>query len=1290
MTIAASGAISSGSASGEFVWSVRETTGSLTEAMSLDPSGDLYLPLLSNDEAETNVIGYDTATGLLSYMSVPSGGFGGETYWDRSSAGVLSTDTPGDNVLLEGDLYFDTEAGTSSAGYLSKYIYWGEAGDWDTYIYESSDDNLELYVGGNALLKFANNSIEVYKASYVENDIYFDNNSGVSFVSRTIYWGDSGDWDTYIYESTDDVLQFYLGASQLLQLSSTTLDIYGAINLHDITTSWNAYVNSQQAAYYHYVYGLGAYGTTYWYHHHGGSQGSSTLTPANADILKERFYAHDGTTTIEVARRETEVSGTPAAGSASGIWKWYVRETTGSLTEAMTLNPDGSLDLPLLANDEAETNVVGYDTATGLLTYMSVPSGGLGGGETYWDRSSAGLITTDTAGDDLAIDATSLFYLDGGTDTYIHEESANLIQVVCNDIAIMDIEEDNVSVNGPVSALAFDGAASSVGYMMAYNGTDAGGSNYRIGISYSRDGYNYYKSANNPIISPVAATWEHDNVKDAALLKVHGIYYIYYTGFGSTDQNQIGLATSSDGVNWTKYSGNPVVTFSDTNNIHRFPTVYYDENEATASKVWKMWYVDANWDIGYAYSADGYSWTKYGSNPVLSRGSGGSWDDANVLPGPVHYKDGTWYLYYGGRDGTWWQIGLATFTDPESTYTKDGSNPIIARRSSAGADLTANLTTGNKVVTIADTSIFEVDEYVWMHDTTVSTQLNRIFSIDSSTQLTLRDAATDDFTTALSAKIRSLYYGSLSPSSIYHDGKEYVLSISAFQILNDLGVTAREHCAVATSTALDSGWGIDFDKGLILQMGNSTDWDEYSAENPSLIPAADDELLNLVSGLTVKEGVPILPSFTTTQRDNIATDVNGMLLYNTTTNTVQAYENSAWVSLSSGGGISWDNGASNRVGTYVDADSINAEANLTFDGSTLTVAGEGQINHVVHGTNALEIDYVGPSVASDATNNDFGFYIDMRLDYDIANTKTDSGSRMGFISAVHIMDTDFLGTLSNQYGALIQYGQHTDAGAGTVTTAYGLRLQYFDLGSATITTKYSIYSGESDPMMYHAGNVGIGVSPSSSYELYVAGADVAVRFESTTGNALFELYGNDSGDDSSIKLDYAGGSSGAEILWQGSSGDSLFIKNSGNTGLEITTAGYPYMVNMRNAAGANYVYWNSGGELTYNTTSDIRLKENIRVWAPDSLLFLRDLDLITYDRKDGSQTNALGWNGTLMEELMPDMTWRDEKDYVNIKDAHFPYHFHRAIQQLGDTQETQAEKIIRLEKRVAELEAQIN
>ena len=81
-----------------------------------------------------------------------------------------------------------------------------------------------------------------------------------------------------------------------------------------------------------------------------------------------------------------------------------------------------------------------------------------------------------------------------------------------------------------------------------------------------------------------------------------------------------------------------------------------------------------------------------------------------------------------------------------------------------------------------------------------------------------------------------------------------------------------------------------------------------------------------------------VPPGTTAQRNGSA--VNGMFRYNTTTNEFEGYQNNAWGAIG-GGGTTINNNADNRIITGSGtADTLEAEANLTYDGSTLSIAGD--------------------------------------------------------------------------------------------------------------------------------------------------------------------------------------------------------------------------------------------------------------------------------------------------------------------------------------------------------------
>lgn len=57
-------------------------------------------------------------------------------------------------------------------------------------------------------------------------------------------------------------------------------------------------------------------------------------------------------------------------------------------------------------------------------------------------------------------------------------------------------------------------------------------------------------------------------ISPSTVVKKNGIYFLYYIGAdgnrstdGDARHRKLGVATSTDGINFTKYSGNPVITF---------------------------------------------------------------------------------------------------------------------------------------------------------------------------------------------------------------------------------------------------------------------------------------------------------------------------------------------------------------------------------------------------------------------------------------------------------------------------------------------------------------------------------------------------------------------------------------------------------------------------------------------------------------------------------------------------------------------------------------------------------
>jgi hypothetical protein len=105
-------------------------------------------------------------------------------------------------------------------------------------------------------------------------------------------------------------------------------------------------------------------------------------------------------------------------------------------------------------------------------------------------------------------------------------------------------------------------------YIMYYNGyQDSGGIQRRIGRATSPDGISWTKDAvNNPVLDMGAlGQWDEDGVWIGSVIKKGTSDYImYYAAFSGTIYG-IGIAESSDGINWTKYASNPILDENDFN-----------------------------------------------------------------------------------------------------------------------------------------------------------------------------------------------------------------------------------------------------------------------------------------------------------------------------------------------------------------------------------------------------------------------------------------------------------------------------------------------------------------------------------------------------------------------------------------------------------------------------------------------------------------------------------------------------------------------------------------------------
>jgi len=219
-------------------------------------------------------------------------------------------------------------------------------------------------------------------------------------------------------------------------------------------------------------------------------------------------------------------------------------------------------------------------------------------------------------------------------------------------------------------------------FRMWFVGLDSGGNLNGIGYASSTDGITWVKNS-NPVITASTSNWEGSYISIGSVFWTGSEFVMYYRGVGgqegsASSHGAVGIATSQDGVSWTKYSDNPVMTTGGPD--ASFLSTPYVIQIGSSYQMWYSWrnpvltYVA----ICYASSTDGKSWVKHESPVLVASGIG---MERYAVYSPTVVYDGTtygmWYTATGNSDGTQTQVEFASSRDG-ITWVKDPSNPIFS------------------------------------------------------------------------------------------------------------------------------------------------------------------------------------------------------------------------------------------------------------------------------------------------------------------------------------------------------------------------------------------------------------------------------------------------------------------------------------------------------------------------------------------------------------------------------------------------------------------------------------
>ncbi|MFH1720671.1 MAG: DUF2341 domain-containing protein [Patescibacteria group bacterium] len=317
----------------------------------------------------------------------------------------------------------------------------------------------------------------------------------------------------------------------------------------------------------------------------------------------------------------------------------------------------------------------------------------------------------------------------------------------------------------------------------------------------SFDGGVYYWTRQGTVLSASTAP-EDSNVYEPTVIYEGSpqilsgqtnVFKMWYSG-GWNSPN-LNYAESTDGISWTKYGSNPIISAHNRSYVFKSGSTYYLYAANTA-----------NTQIDLYTSSDGVNFT-LDTSSVIAIGSTGQWDASHIANLEIWIEgSNSWKMLYEAS-GDVWKIGLATSTDGR-TWTKSASNPVISETGSRG---------GPWINKIGSTY------YLWVHGSPTGglpTDLYRYTSTDlvtwtnSPVGIVLARRTSDEGVGTSVGQVADptyleyngsvyVWYAASSDGTSQSAGQHIKLAIASGKTFNDLIASNEDY---GTSSSLSSAW----------------------------------------------------------------------------------------------------------------------------------------------------------------------------------------------------------------------------------------------------------------------------------------------------------------------------------------------------------------------------------------------------------------------------------------------------------------------------------------------------
>lgn len=164
-------------------------------------------------------------------------------------------------------------------------------------------------------------------------------------------------------------------------------------------------------------------------------------------------------------------------------------------------------------------------------------------------------------------------------------------------------------------------------------------------------------------------SWDEGLVEKVQVIEEGGQFKMWYVGYrgGDPTTSKVGYATSTDGINWTKYAGNPIIDR---------PSQDQDISVVQVSANSYYMYIEVkDIQLDLLTSSDGIHWSANPTNPVKT-----------LATSPVVWREGSnWFMLYEYMLGPVFNIHLATSSNGVD-WVESPANPVLSEPESTVPD----------------------------------------------------------------------------------------------------------------------------------------------------------------------------------------------------------------------------------------------------------------------------------------------------------------------------------------------------------------------------------------------------------------------------------------------------------------------------------------------------------------------------------------------------------------------------------------------------------------------------